>query len=178
MPSSPRRPLVLVLPGVHYGQQAPLLWWARSIAEGHGAEVVAPSWTVDAVAAADPVGFVEAEVYSVLGSRLPDLVVAKSFGCAALPWAVRHGIDGVWMTPVSTRPEIAGALRDLGPGSVAVGGSADPLWRPDGVAASRARLHTVEDADHALEVTGDWRRSQRLQAEVLDILGARIAAIT
>jgi hypothetical protein len=178
MPSSPRRPLVLVLPGVHYGQQAPLLWWARSVAEGHGAEVVAPSWTVDAAAAADPVGFVEAAVHTALSSRLPDLVIAKSFGCAALPWAVRHGIDGVWMTPVSTRPEIAGALRALGPGSVAVGGSADPLWRPDDVGATGARLHTLDGADHALEVSGDWRRSQRLQETVLDIVDARIAAIT
>jgi hypothetical protein len=178
MPSRPRHPLVLVLPGVHYGQQAPLLWWARSVAEGHGAEVVAPSWTVDAAAAADPVGFVEAAVHTALGSRLPDLVIAKSFGCSALPWAVRHRIDGVWMTPVSTRPEIAGALRDLGPGSVAVGGSADPLWRPDDVGPTRARLHTLDGADHALEVGGDWRRSQRIQEVVLDIVDARIVALT
>lgn len=39
------RPLVLVLPGSGYGQQAPLLWWTRSIAAQHGTEVVAGLWT-------------------------------------------------------------------------------------------------------------------------------------
>jgi hypothetical protein len=170
------RPLVLVLQGAGYGQQAPLLWWVRSIAEQHGCEVVAPAWTVDDAAGADPVGFVERAVEAALDGRRPDLVVAKSFGCAALPWAVRHGIDGVWLTPVLTEPVVAAALAAAGTGSVAVGGSADPLWQPSAVATSAAALRTVVGADHALEVRGDWRGSQRLQSDVLGLVEERILA--
>lgn len=174
-PTTP--PLVLVLPGAGYGQQAPLLWWARAIAEQHGAEVVAPAWTVDSGAKDDPVAFVEGEVARALDGRRPDLVVAKSFGSFALPWAVRDGIDGVWLTPVLTHPAVVEALAAAGAGSLAVGGSADPMWLPSAVGTPRAGLHTVDGADHALEVRGDWRRSQRLQADVLTLVDERIAAL-
>ncbi|MBT2501406.1 hypothetical protein [Curtobacterium sp. ISL-83] len=177
MTPSACRPLVLVLQGAGYGQQAPLLWWTRSIADQHRAEVIAPDWTVDELARADPVAFVEDAVTDALGGRTPDLVVAKSFGCFALPWAVRNGIDGVWLTPVLTRPEVLGALLTAGDGSVAVGGGADALWEPSRTATTNARLVTIAGADHALEVPGDWRRSQRLQSEILDLVDARITAL-
>ena len=176
--TSAERPLVLVLPGAGYGQQAPLLWWTRSIVEQHGAEVLAPGWTVDAAAKADPLGFVEHQVERALDGRRPDLVVAKSFGSFALPWAVRHAVDGVWLTPVLTDPAVVAALAAAGAGSIAVGGSADALWVPSAVGTTRAELHTVVGADHALEVRGDWRRSSRLQADVLDLVERRVAALT
>lgn len=170
-------PLVLVLPGAGYGQQAPLLWWSRAIAAEHGAEVAAPEWTVDAAGKEDPVAFVERAVDEALTGRRPDLVVAKSFGCFALPWAVRQGVDGVWLTPVLTHPAVVAALAAAGAGSLAVGGSADPMWLPSAVGSSRAELHTVPGADHALEVRGDRRRSQRLQADVLDLVDRRVATL-
>lgn len=170
-------PLVLLLPGAGYGRQAPLLWWSHAIAAGYGAEVVAPTWTVDAAAKADPVAFVERAVAAALDCRMPDLVVAKSFGSYALPWAVRYGIDGVWLTPVLTDGTVAAALAGCGSGTLAVGGSADPLWVPSAVGTTRAGLHTVDGADHALEVTGDWRRSQRLQSDVLELVDRRIRTL-
>jgi hypothetical protein len=170
-------PLVLLLPGGGYGQQAPLLWWSRAIAVEHGVEAVAVSWTVDAAAADDPVEFVERAVVGALDGRTPDLVVAKSFGSYALPWAVRHGVPGMWLTPVLSEAVVAAALTEAGDDSLAVGGSADPMWLPSAVGTTRAGLHTVDGADHALEVRGDWRRSQRLQAGVLDLVDRRIATL-
>lgn len=170
-------PLVLVLPGSGYGQQAPLLWWTRSIAAQHGAEVVAPTWTPDDRAGSDPVGFVEEAVTTALAGRLPDRVVAKSFGCFALPWAVRLGVPGTWLTPVTIHDAVAEALTDATDEHDAVGGAADPLWQPQRIAASGARLQTVAGADHALEVAGDWRRSQRLQSDVLELVDQRLRAL-
>ncbi|MBT1678682.1 hypothetical protein [Curtobacterium aurantiacum] len=66
-----RRPLVLVLAGSGYGQQAPLLWWTSEIAAAAGCEVVAPRWQVDDAAGADPVGFVETAVAAALGTGCP-----------------------------------------------------------------------------------------------------------
>jgi hypothetical protein len=170
-------PLVLVLAGAGYGQQAPLLWWTAAIARQSGCETVAPAWTVDDAAQTDPVGFVEQHVEAALGGRRPDLVVAKSFGCAALPWAIANDTPGVWLTPVLTDDAVRNALAAASEVHVAIGGSADPLWRPERVPQTRARLQTLDGADHALEVRGDWRRSQRLQAEVLSVVEERVAAL-
>lgn len=176
MESGPERsPLVLVLAGVGYGQQAPLLWWTDAIARQAGCTVVAPGWTVDEAGHADPVGFVLGHVGSALAGRRPDLVVAKSFGCSALPWAVAEAIPGIWLTPVLTEDAVRDALAAADDTHLAVGGSADPMWRPDRVPGTRARLRTVDGAGHALEVTGDRRRSQRLQTEVLEAVSARVA---
>jgi hypothetical protein len=172
-----RPPLVLLLAGAGYGQQAPLLWWSRDIATAAGCEVAAPSWIVDAAADAAPTAFVEAAVESALGGRTPDLVVAKSFGCFALPWAVRNAVPGVWLTPVLTNDAVAAALRAAPSTHVAIGGTDDTMWRPDRVSGTAASLQTVDRADHRLEVAADWRASQRLQAEVLGIVEARIAAL-
>ncbi|OII09267.1 hypothetical protein BIU97_12045 [Curtobacterium sp. MCBA15_009] len=172
-----RRPLVLLLAGSGYGQQAPLLWWSRFVAEAAGCEVVAPSWVVDDAAGADPVGFVERTVDAALGGRLPDLVVAKSFGCCALPWAVQNRVPGVWLTPVLSLDAVATALAAAPDVHDAIGGSDDPLWQPQRVPGTAARLQTVDRADHALQVTGDWRRSQRLQADVFALVERRVAGL-
>lgn len=114
---------------------------------------------------------------TALHGRLPDRVVAKSFGCFALPWAVRLGIPGTWLTPVTTHDAVAGALTRTTDAHDAVGGAADPLWQPQRLAGSGARLQTVAGADHALEVAGDWRRSQRLQSDVLELVDQRLRAL-
>ena len=172
-----RRPLVLVLAGTGYGQQAPLLWWTSEIALAAGCEVIAPRWQVDDAAGADPVGFVEAAVAAALGDRLPDLVVAKSFGCFALPWAIRNDVPGVWLTPVLTHDDVATALAAATDAHDAIGGGADTAWRPERVSGTAARLQTVDRADHSLQVPGDWRRSQRLQVDVFDVVERRITAL-
>ncbi|WIE79883.1 hypothetical protein [Curtobacterium sp. MCSS17_016] len=172
-----RRPLVLVLAGAGYGQQAPLLWWTSEIAAAAGCEVVAPRWQVDDAAGADPVGFVETAVAAALGDRLPDLVVAKSFGCFALPWAIRHEVPGVWLTPVLTHDDVAAALAAATDVHVAIGGGDDTMWRPERVSGTAARLQTVDRADHSLQVAGDWRRSQRLQADVFDVVERRVTTL-
>jgi hypothetical protein len=177
MENAPERtPLVLVLAGAGYGQQAPLLWWTDTIARQAGCAVVAPRWTVDAAAEADPVRFVERALTTALDGRRPDLVVAKSFGCAALPWAVTEGVPGVWLTPVLTDDAIRTALAAAGDAHVALGGSADPVWRPELVRGTRARLRSVDQADHRLEVPGDWRASQHLQADVLAVVERAVRA--
>jgi hypothetical protein len=172
-----RTPLVLVLAGAGYGQQAPLLWWTDTIARQTGCAVVAPRWTVDHTAEEDPVRFVEQALTTALAGRRPDLVIAKSFGCAALPWALAEEVPGVWLTPVLTDHVVRQALAAADDTHIALGGSADPAWRPELVRGTRARLQTVDQADHRLEVPGDWRASQRLQAEILAVVEERLAAV-
>lgn len=174
-PAPGTAPTVLVLAGSGYGQQAPLLWWTRTMAESAGYDVVAPAWVVDDAAAADPVAFVEAAVRQALGDRLPNLVVAKSFGCFALPWAVRNEVPGVWLTPVLTHDAVATALAAATDAHIAIGGSDDPVWRPERASGTAAGLQTVDGVGHLLQVPDDWRASQRVQSDVLSAVEARFA---
>jgi hypothetical protein len=132
---------------------------------------------VDEDAGASPVAFVEDAIDGALGERVPDLVVAKSFGCSALPWAVRHGVPGVWLTPVLTHDDVAAALGAATEAHVAIGGSEDAVWRPERVPGTAARLQTVAGVGHALEVPGDWRASQRVQADVFGTVEAAVQAV-
>lgn len=51
------------------------------------------------------------------------------------------------------------------------------MWRPERASGTAARLQTVDRADHSLQVPGDWRLSQRLQADVFDVVERRIAVL-
>jgi hypothetical protein len=167
--------LAIILPGSGYGPQAPLLHWPRRMLDAAGWNVRTVAWAPGEREDADPVAVVERHLQAHLRGGRPDLVVAKSYGCFALPWARRHDVRGVWLTPVMTDDRVAAAVRAARPDDLVVGGDADPMWLPDAAAGSAATVLTVAGADHALEVTGDWERSQRLQADVFREI-ARIVA--
>lgn len=174
-----RMALAIVLPGSGYGPQAPLLHWPTRMLLAAGWDVRAISWAPGERDPGDPVAMVERHVdrylEAHLGGVLPDLVVAKSFGCYAMPWAGRRALRGVWMTPVMSDDRVAAAVRAARSGDLVVGGDADPMWLPEAASGSAATVLTVAGADHALEVSGDWERSQRLQADVFRQI-ARIVA--
>ncbi|MGY4857783.1 hypothetical protein [Cryobacterium sp. AP23] len=163
-------PVAVLLPGVNYSVQAPLLYWCATLLAERGWHVQAVDWTVDDDAQAHPLPFVEAAVAEAFAASPPSprrLVVAKSFGTYALPWARRAGIPGVWLTPLLTEAPVARALRDGTPADLAVGGGLDAFWQPDRVGTTDARLHSVPGAGHALTLPGDWRGSLGLQSGVL-----------
>lgn len=47
-----------------------------------------------------------------------------------------------------------------------LGGTGDPAWLPGRAEGSRARLVTVEDADHAVEVPS-WESSMEIQRDIV-----------
>jgi hypothetical protein len=108
-------------------------------------------WTVDASALNDPQPFVADAVAEAFEAAPPSsrrLIVAKSFGCFALPWARRYGIPGIWLTPVLTSADVRLGLSNASVGDMAIGGDADALWLPETVADSRANVISVPEADH------------------------------
>ena len=90
---------------------------------------------------------------------------------------IRLEVPGVWLTPVLTDDDVAAALVAATDVHDAIGGGDDTMWRPERVSGTAARLQTVDHADHSLQVPGDWRRSQRLQADVFDVVERRITAL-
>lgn len=171
-------PVAVLLPGVGYTVQGPLLYWCATLLAERGWHVQAVEWTVDDEAQAHPQPFVEHAVAEAFAAGPPSsrrLIVAKSFGSWALPWARRHNVPGVWLTPLLTQPPLSEALQTATPADLAIGGEADEFWRPV-VGDTRARLISAPGAGHSLTRPGDWRGSLALQADILAAIAGHVDA--
>ena len=100
----------VILPGVRYFSQAPLLWFAREAAQAHGWSVV----EVDerAPASEEPFEWMRGQAERALeaaSGAATVAVIGKSLGSIA---ATLHDGPAAWLTPLLIRPEIVEALRD------------------------------------------------------------------
>ena len=170
-------PVAVLLPGVNYSVQAPLLYWCATLLAERGWHVQAVEWTVDDEARAHPLPFVEravAQAFDASPTASRRLVVAKSFGTYALPWARRAGIAGVWLTPLLTEEPVRQALLDATAADLAMGGELDAFWHPDAVVGTAARLHSVPGVGHGLTRPRDWRGSLELQIGILTVIADHV----
>jgi hypothetical protein len=156
---------VVLLPGVRYFSQAPLLWFAREAAQAGGWSVV----EVDerAPAEEDPFEWMRGRAEQALelasGSEQV-VVIGKSLGSAAAPMVSGPAI---WVTPLLTRPEIAGAIGSASAPTLLIGSPDDPSWG-DGVESGGPVVKTLEigGLDHSLQVRGDPGASLAVLREV------------
>ncbi len=174
--------VALVLPGAGYTAQAPVLYWTSHALAAAGWDVWGIDWhaDIDEAVRRDMTGFVEsalAQAEDVLPDRV-ELVIAKSFGTFGLPYFVDRDVRAAWLTPILTDQIVAEAMaRVSSEAHLGIGGSADPSWRPDLVGSTRARLITVPDADHGLEVASeDWRVTAKGQLDIIDQVVAHLVA--
>lgn len=101
------------------------------------------------------------------------LLVGKSLGTRAAPYAAKGGLDAVWLTPLLRDKHVARALRRSDARQLVVAGTADPIaWDPDVAARLGPDLLTLEGADHSLAVKGDKEQTLAYRAQVR----ARVAA--
>jgi len=162
---------VVLLPGIRYFSQAPLLWFAREAARAGGWSVV----EVDERAPADeePFGWMRAQAeraLEVAGGAGTIVVIGKSLGSIA---ATVHDGPATWLTPLLDRPEIAAALAATRAPTLLVGSPDDPTWG-DGTVPENAALEVLElpGLDHSLQVSGDPSRS----LDVLRDVTARVSS--
>lgn len=153
----------VVLPGGSgYTIDHPLLWWTCQVLAENGWLVTAVRWEIDEGARADPVAFVGQAAQQALDLAGPadrTLIVGKSFGTFAAPWAAEQGWPGIWLTPVLTEPSIAAALLGGGAPGLLVGGTADNLWDSEVARKSGLDVLEIDGADHILYTDGDWSGS-------------------
>ncbi|HEY6793090.1 MAG TPA: hypothetical protein VI248_00230 [Kineosporiaceae bacterium] len=157
----------LLLPGRAYGPQFPLLYYARRCLADAGRHVQALEWPSGELAPGCVVRMLQEAV-----DRLPDgprdlVLLAKSTGTHAIPWAAEHGVPGIWLTPLLQVPAVRAALPSLPAGSLLVGGTADPTWDGEVAAASGLPVLQLEGADHNLELPGHVHRSLAALARVV-----------
>jgi hypothetical protein len=162
---------VVLLPGVRYFSQAPLLWFAREQAQARGWSVV----EVDERAPHDqePFDWMRGQARRALdaasGAELV-VTIGKSLGSVAATM-----VDGpaVWLTPLLNQPEIAAAIGSATAPTLLVGSRADPTWG-EGQVPDNADLEVVEldGLDHSLQVSGDPLASLDVLRDVTARVGA------
>ncbi len=147
---------VVLLPGVRYFSQAPLLWFAREAAQAEGWSVLELSER--APADADPFAWMGERAQSALTatSATQVAVVGKSLASVAAPLATQRALPAVWLTPLLDRPEVTEALAAVTRPTLIVGSPADPTWSGGSVPDTEALdVLELEGLDHSLQVAGD-----------------------
>jgi hypothetical protein len=161
----------VILPGIRYFSQAPLLWFAREAAQSGGWSVV----EVDerAPGGEEPFGWMRGQAERAIAeasAAATVAVVGKSLGSVA---ATLWSGPAVWLTPLLDRVEIAEALRATTSPTLIVGSPADPSWG-EGTVPENPALEVLElpGLDHSLQVSGDPAAS----LDVLREVTARVAS--
>lgn len=189
--SSGARGVCLIIPGQGYSASMPLLFWPATALAEQGWAVFALEWDLPPAEVQELEGLVEAAVCRArkesssavsadAASGLPLLVVAKSLGTRLAPWACRHRVPGVWLTPLMDDDAVRGALMDGLAGSgepartlqgsghhLVVGGTTDPQWFTP-CSSSMVQVLEIPQANHSLQVEGSWRRSVEAQKQVVE----------
>jgi hypothetical protein len=161
----------VILPGIRYFSQAPLLWFAREAAQAEGWSVV----EVDERAPRDREPFewmrgqAERSLEAASGAERV-VVIGKSLGSVA---ATLVSGPAIWLTPLLNQPEVAGAIGSATAPTLLVGSTADPTWARGAVADNVSiEVLELEGLDHSLQLTGDPIAS----VDVLRDVTARVGA--
>ena len=161
----------VILPGIRYFSQAPLLWFAREAAQAGGWSVV----EVDERAPRDQEPFewmrgqAERALEAAAGAERI-VVIGKSLGSVA---ATLVSGPAIWLTPLLDRPEVAGAIGSTTAPTLLVGSTADPTWAGGAVPANASvEVLELEGLDHSLQVSRDPIAS----VDVLRDVTARVGA--
>jgi hypothetical protein len=164
----------VVVPGLHYSTDGPLLMYAGLAVERRGGSVRCVSWTVPDFGDGDEqrawvalrVSEAVDAVVTATGVAAP-VVIGKSLGSLAAPVAAGRGLPAVWLTPVLTDEPTVAALRQAAAPCLLIGGTADKVW--DGRLASSLTPHVLEisGADHGMFVPGRLSESTAVLAQVI-----------
>jgi hypothetical protein len=173
-PDGEPRGLGLVLPGRAYSPAAPLLEFARLTLIQHGYAVQQVWWDAgNRPTDADPNLWVRDQAAAALAAEaVPPrrvVVVGKSLGTRAAPFAAERGFDAIWLTPLLVEPTVAAGVQSNSARQLLVGGSADEFWKAEvaaGLVREGCEVMEIPDADHGLCVADDVIRSASIHADV------------
>lgn len=124
-----------------------------------------PEWVAEQAAAA----------LELLGTERA-LLVGKSMGTFAAPFAVERGLPAIWFTPLLHEARIAEALERSQAPTLLVGGTQDEAYDVQLVERLPVESLTVVGADHSLEFA-DAYETLELQRRILDRVDAFVRAL-
>jgi hypothetical protein len=161
----------VVLPGVAYFSQAPLLWFAREAAQAGGWSVL--ELTERAPRDEEPFEWMRDRAARALDEASAETVavIGKSLASAAAALVAERGLPAVWLTPLLNRPQVAEALGTATAPSLLIGSPADPTWG-DGTVPEGPEVVELEGLDHSLQVDRDPMASLDVLREVTERIRA------
>jgi hypothetical protein len=162
----------VVLPGVRYLSQAPLLWFAREVAQARGWSVLELSERApDEV---DPLAWMRERAERALELASADrvAVIGKSLGSVAAPLVAQRGLAAVWLTPLLDRSEVASAIASSSAPALVVGSRADPTWASGPRPGDGLDVMELEGLDHSLQVRNEPLGSLEVLRSVVERVGA------
>ncbi|MCT9871920.1 hypothetical protein [Paenarthrobacter aurescens] len=172
--------VAVLLPGSGYPVHGPVLFWVGELLAAMGWHVQAVRWTPDDEPGSDPHAFAARaaeHAFAAAPSAHQRLVVAKSFGTLAIPWAEETQTAGIWLTPLLTDMTVRETIGHTDKADLFIGGSEDKLWDGGRKSESAGTFVEVPGADHSLQIPDDWRASQELQAGVFGTIEEFVRAL-
>jgi hypothetical protein len=164
---------VVLLPGVRYFSQAPLLWFAREAAQAGGWSVLELSER--APADQEPFEWMRDRARRALDASDAGtvVVIGKSLGSAAAPLVAERGLAAVWLTPLLVRPDVSAALAAATAPCLLVGSTGDDTWVSGGQPGGDAvEVLEFDGLDHSLQVEGDPMASLDVLRQVTERISA------
>lgn len=186
-----RRGGAVLLPGVGYHPDKPLLHYTTKVLRTSGYPVLEVWHRYDDVAEADLDACARADGVAACRAAAerggPTLVVGKSLGTrhlAELVWAGElDDVPTVWLTPLLTLDSVADALASRTAPTLVLAGGRDDATPPDAVerlgdeAAAMTHVVTIAGADHGLERDAP-RDSVNALGEVVDALAGFVVGLS
>jgi hypothetical protein len=147
---------VVVLPGMRYTTQAPLLWFAREVAAARGWSVLE---VLDSLPdGTEPFAWARDRARRALDHAASGevVVVGKSLASAAAGIVADRAVPAVWLTPLLDHTRVVDDLSRAARPALLVGGTADGSWVPDALADSGLlQIVQLDGLDHSLQRPGD-----------------------
>ncbi len=158
--------IALLLPGLNYSAERPLLHFARAVFVKHGWTTRDVRWPERPpqregrdlhVWFACLGSFVQAHVSQILKQETaPNIaLVGKSMGAFAVALAADRSLPGIWLTPVLRDSQLPVDLRRTAAPFLLVGGTADPSWDPEVARSFGQPVYEANGADHGMETAND-----------------------
>ncbi|MBS4172731.1 alpha/beta hydrolase [Bacillus sp. FJAT-49736] len=174
--------LAIILPGVGYTAQAPLLHYSSGIYRNKGYDVLQVNYHYSP----ETISFISdeeftADVQSVLdkiwlkNSYNNYTVIAKSMGTIALPYLLDQptftSANVIWLTPLLKRSNIVHTLLTKSNRGLCIIGNQDPHYLPETFEKVKSNTNVIRmlinGVDHGLEDESDLMKSLHVLKEVM-----------
>jgi pimeloyl-ACP methyl ester carboxylesterase len=183
------RRLALILPGLRYSCDMPLLFYPARLMIQRGAAVlqVHSNYTQAAFQSAskgEQARWLAEDAQAALKAGLAAgdfreaVLIGKSIGTLALASLAAAGVEApsIWLTPLLRQPHLVeAALQQKGP-ALFIGSPSDPTFDPTQLeriqAAGKGEGLVIPGADHSLEIPGDIFASLEIMRQVLERIQA------
>lgn len=189
---TPSERLALIIPGLRYTCDMPLLYYAARLLLERGCDVLqlwidpdAPDFERISQAELTQQSLKYSQALLIAGKNGGTyndlLLVRKSLGTLTMTLMLTHdqaflNETTIWFTPLLNLPPVSQVMLSLSGPTFVAGGDADPTFEQEAVSQIKsmpnATISVLKDADHSLEIPGDPIRSLQVLSQVMpDLAG-------